>query len=427
MAIEYRKHKYVLCATVIYPILWVLALFGLLFSDNYYPVSWFILMILILGYILFCLAFDHECEDQLVLSPMESGIFDDRSINTTGLTIIFCFALTVGAVYLTKYIKYISLLDIGKTLLAINSAKSSGSASVPLVFVYLSSLVKVSMLAFFLLFLRASSNESVSIYKRKKLFKKRSFVLVALFFVILLSNFSRNALLNTILPLLFALFITHKTSNRKIVLYGSIAFIFFVFVFVWYTTIRSAFLFERTGFWETMFNNFSLYLSGAIVGLDQLLERGIIHIVGVDGGGKYTFSLILAIIDTIFGTSLTPEVVQSGIKIGTTSTNVYTVYQWTAMDFGVIYALLWQIPLGALYGALYKGVCLGKLVPTFWYCLLSYPLVMMFFQEQYFSIAQSWFITVIAAMSFWLFAGRTKIRIKMSRNPKRSSSHAVER
>ena len=139
------------------------------------------------------------------------------------------------------------------------------------------------------------------------------------------------------------------------------------------------------------------------------MKDGTLPIVNLEGGkGGYTFSFVTAMADKMLGTDLTPYVVQDRVYIGTSAyTNVFTVYQWTGLDFGIIYAILWQFGFGMLYGVLFALWRRGRSVAAFFYSVMGYSLVMMFFEDQYFSIAQTWMIIMaILAAYFVLTIGR---------------------
>ncbi|NTQ55438.1 oligosaccharide repeat unit polymerase, partial [Enterococcus faecium] len=64
-------------------------------------------------------------------------------------------------------------------------------------------------------------------------------------------------------------------------------------------------------------------------------------------------------------------------------------------DFGPIYALIVQFIIGTLHGVSFKNMSMKKPFWIFLYSILIYPLLMQFFQDQYFSIFSTWMQLII--------------------------------
>ncbi len=154
------------------------------------------------------------------------------------------------------------------------------------------------------------------------------------------------------------------------------------------------------------------YFCIPIACLNSNIQNGLLKLLTTEGGGRYTLSGVWGLIGRFVGGEGAPPVVQEFIQVGPEiRSNVYTVYQWTGMDFGLMYALLWQFLFGAIYGAMFTLSLRRNEYAILAYSVLSYPLVMMFFEDQYFFIGQSWIIFIGFGVIIWLIT-----RIGLKRN-----------
>lgn len=72
-------------------------------------------------------------------------------------------------------------------------------------------------------------------------------------------------------------------------------------------------------------------------------------------------------------------------------TNVFTIYKDIFEDFGLIYMIIIIFSMSTLHTFFYfKAINERKIVYTFFYSLMLYPLLMSFFQEQYLSLMPTW-------------------------------------
>lgn len=88
-------------------------------------------------------------------------------------------------------------------------------------------------------------------------------------------------------------------------------------------------------------------------------------------------------------------------------TNVYTVHQPYYADFGVVGVLLAQFLFGLWHGFLYRKATNGRLYFVFLYAIFLYPLLMQFFQDQYFSLLSTW---IQFMLLFYFYCYRVKLR-----------------
>lgn len=406
---EYKKHKHILCASVVYPVLWIFSLLGLLLTDRYYTVSFGMLSIIVIGYLLFCVGFN-ACNKRGYVDNIYNAVFDDRNISEFGMKIAFVISLIIGLIYLFKVRNYISLTSFTISLSMIRSNTDNGNLTLPLYLLYLSGMVQCSMRIFLFVYLRNKQNGLEKNNVRQVRLKNRVIILFLLSLVILLTNFSRNALLFFGLSIITIWLITKKISGKKIAFILGILFVAFIGVFIWFSMFRDAYKYVNGNIFDTAFESLIMYLSGGVIAYDQSIQTGLVSIFAFNGI-NHTFAIFTSIVDMLFETSITPGVVLDSIKIGPSSgTNVYTVYYWTALDLGVVYSLLCQLFYGFLHGYFYRGVRHGSLRHTYWYCMIFYSLIMMFFEEQYFSIGQSWLLRIIAYLVIGTLCGITRFK-----------------
>ncbi len=103
-------------------------------------------------------------------------------------------------------------------------------------------------------------------------------------------------------------------------------------------------------------------------------------------------------------------------------TNVYTFYRPYFDDFGYVGTMVAALLAGYGHGYVYRKACRGSSRAMLAYALLLYPLIMQFFQDQYFSLFSSW-----VQYTFWIllgFAGAREFifvpRLDAARSPRLS-------
>ncbi|MDO2410755.1 O-antigen polymerase [Enterococcus faecium] len=149
---------------------------------------------------------------------------------------------------------------------------------------------------------------------------------------------------------------------------------------------------KRAVTWPFIFTQlYGLYPSGSLATFQKIFDTKIYTLLY----GENTFRFFIAIFDVIFGVNKSSSLVQDFINIGNTSINVYTFYQYYLYDFGPIYALIVQFIIGILHGVSFKNMSMKKPFWIFLYSILIYPLLMQFFQDQYFSIFSTWMQLII--------------------------------
>lgn len=408
MISQYKKYKYILAAPVVYPLMWILSLLGLVGTNSFFPVSMATMLVIISGYALFCAGFTKGSKGYKKDFPVSQQCYE--RLNPLGLNISFYLAIAVGIVYMVLIRRYIPYSSAQAMLLSLIGNKASNVVVIPGYISILAGFVRVITNIFLLYYFRNYNVRNGDKCWQALSLRNKCIVLFAISTIILFTNFSRNGLLNYLLPIAFIFIISRKISTSKIVLGGTIFMGAFVAVFAWFSFFRDSYLYSGNNYGEVFSNQFSLYLSGGVVAFDQAVQTELSWISSETL--NHTFSLFASITDTLFGTSFTPEVVLNSIQIGPNlTTNVYTVYYWYALDLGIIFSILVQFVLGFMYGHFYKRASWGSFRATYWYSVLSYPLIMMYFADQYASIGQTWFTRIISYIVIATICGVSRFKL----------------
>ena len=197
---------------------------------------------------------------------------------------------------------------------------------------------------------------------------------------------TRNGILFGLMPLFICLLFTHKERNKDIIKLAIIAAITFIAYFVFYSTLKYYSSYTKGSFIDNANRQVSIYLASPLIAFQYFFKNKIVYLNGAN-----TFRFILDVIDKIFGTKFDPGIIQKYIYIDNiTTTNVYTVYQYYAQDFGLWYALVMEFLLGIFHGRTYKKASSLRPYHVAIYAFSIYPLFMQFFQDQYFSLFGAW-------------------------------------
>lgn len=222
---------------------------------------------------------------------------------------------------------------------------------------------------------------------KRNQYKKLMRIQIGIALINAILGVTRNGILSAILPLAFACIIVFNINSKKALKALILSFLLFLSLFLiiavqkfWYSINSESLLFQE------LFEQIQLYTSGSLVAFQKIFDTNMYTLYF----GRNTFRFFVAIFDVVFKTSNSSSLVQNFINIGNTSTNVYTFYQYYLYDFGFLYALIVQFLIGILHGISFKRMSMKKPFWIFLYSILSYPLLMQFFQDQYFSIFSTW-------------------------------------
>lgn len=208
-----------------------------------------------------------------------------------------------------------------------------------------------------------------------------------------LSTPTRNSMLFFLAPLIMIYLYTHNMTRKKIFLLMFVGLFIFLLYFYFVSLGKYWYKYDNGESPYAILGREILgYLSASIYALDLYIDKHEFTRFGAD-----TFRYFLAIYDSIFKTNYCPELVNDFIN-KEINTNVYTFYDYYLRDFGLLYAIIAQFIYSALHAYTYKNAKRGSLLSVFFAAMLSYPLLMQFFQDQYASIMSLWVQAAIVAV-----------------------------
>lgn len=362
-------YRDVLCPTVIIGIPWLISMCLLLFSEFDYDVNSIYFLYFVVGIIVFNIGFFLFSSGKKRVIKGEKTNTDIivnnhiiRSIIVCELIIILCYSL-----YLFKYIISNYTYNI---LFTLKSADFSG-------------------LGYLNTFIIAFTAYVLFIYIKAKNFKNRKLILIIQIIIgsmTALLTLGRTVILLYCLLLLVIYAIIRKYSNRLIIIYLLTFCTIGIVFFSVYNLMKYPYLLENNTMFEVALNSFLTYTSSSLVAFQQWasLEPEFLY-------GGNTFRFFYAILASVGYDMNVQELTNTFINISNQDTsNVYTFYYYYAKDFGFTYALIIQFILGIIYGYLYRKMIGMKFIWIYLYALSVYPLVMQFFQDQYFSLLSTW-------------------------------------
>lgn len=208
---------------------------------------------------------------------------------------------------------------------------------------------------------------------------------------------TRNGVLFSLLPLLIVYLIITRQENGKVIKRMVLAVTIFMGFFCLISIWKFWYLFTEGEYLKTLYNQIIGYGSGGIAAFQNFYDnKEIPNLMGAN-----TFRFVFAVCDKILGTQWARPLEQDFIEIGTgRTTNVYTFYHYYLCDFGMGYALAVQFFIGVFHGVLYKGMTQMRIWGIYMYSIFMYPLVMQFFQDQYFSLTSSWIQLILIGFIF---------------------------
>ena len=218
--------------------------------------------------------------------------------------------------------------------------------------------------------------------------------MVLQFVVTLVLNFlgqGRGGIFSFFIPLIITYLVIKRKSNRFIFRSLFIIFVLLLLIFAIYDSMKNPYANKQESFVQTFEN----YLCGGIVAFVNWAQLPHDYSFGI-----YTFRFLLAIMSALgFDVPVVNMAEDYVININGNVGNVYTFYKWYANDFGVGYALLCQIIIGAISGFLYKKLySTNNEVILIIYAQTFYALFLQFFMDEYITMFSVW-IQII----FWTY------------------------
>ena len=372
-----------MCPAVLHNVFWIFAVVGILFIPGAKDLHLRTVLLVFVGSLLFQLGFrtiPQEKKQGIVYLP-EIVLFP-KAVKVTVLLLfipfLYVIKLYIDGNYFINETLYGALLN------------ASDDIHLPLAMNYINKMIQTFSLAIILIYWVANKHKNLAGHTRTRNIDNSVRKYVILLFIMaslcVLASPTRNGMLTFFLPLVMIYLYTHNMSRKQIIRILFIAACIFLLFFYFVSRGKYAFAYEQgNSIKEVFLGEFVNYLSGGVYTLDKVIES---H--SFTRHGSNTFRFVLAVWDSFFGTHLAPDIVNEFVDDGIIYTNVFTFYDFYIRDFGILYSFLVQYILAILYGYLFKATNNGKVGCLFFQAMLSYPLIMQFFQDQYFSLFSSW-------------------------------------
>lgn len=394
--VAYYKYRDVVNPAVLQPLMWIAALLLVPSFNiaNELKAGGFI--VIFLGSIIFQFGFAFA---RKVKSRNNLNIYANSriSINKQAIKSLIIILLIVALPVILQYWRYLHFS--GTTMYRLLRSADS-ELNLPALFSYYRRIVQFISLCFFIIYWRLQPEQ-------RKPIRLYMIVLFILSVLTVISVPTRNNILFYFLPLLIIYFTTHNYSNKRKMLVGAIFIVAFMGVFALISAGKYSYIYESASNSRTvLLEEIKGYLSGGVVAFcSNIYENSCIY------GGQNTFRMFYAISDRIFGTNLAVKLTNQFVRIGNSTTNVFTFYDFYLRDFGILYSIFAQFIVGAIHARSYKGMIHNSPFHIYWNALLTYPLIMQFFQDQYLALLSTWLQALIVGIIVFntrLFFSRTE-------------------
>lgn len=177
-------------------------------------------------------------------------------------------------------------------------------------------------------------------------------------------------------------FMDNNKVIKMILLFGTIG----TLVFSIYNVLKYPYLLETNSMFNVIKETLFVYTSSSLVTFQKWADLDVDFTFG-----ENTFRFLRAVLNSIGYNLKTNSLVNNFVNISNdNASNVYTFYHYYAMDFGMIYALIIQFFIGVFHGYLYVKMTRKSPFWVYLFALSIYPLLMQFFQDQYFSLTSTW-------------------------------------
>lgn len=220
-------------------------------------------------------------------------------------------------------------------------------------------------------------------------------LLIASFFTVTGEN--RGIIFMLVLAIFFSYIIVKSPKNIKIFFILQVVALMILIIFIVFSFMKFVYK-DQSNILEFIFYYLRLYFSTSTLAFVQWAELPHDYLYGAN-----TFRFFLAILNAIGYNINVPKTVQEFVWVYGDLTNVYTVLQYYAKDFGLVYAFIIQLVLGMIHGFFYKESVLCNENKPFFIGIQSFlyfPLIDQFFDDKYFSIFSTWLQLIFWT---WLF------------------------
>jgi oligosaccharide repeat unit polymerase len=189
-----------------------------------------------------------------------------------------------------------------------------------------------------------------------------------------------------LLQLVSALTCVHLLLTNRLDLRAAIRFVrwpLVAFLLLWtglIFTTKNTTVFGTTTVGETITLFLVGYIVGPVVGLDYVLA----HPEQYLGAPNHTFKLFFSAVSSLHLIQYTPAPPFDEFAPMDFPTNVYTVYKFYYTDFGIAGVLIAITLIGFFQTILYRKACTKSIFGIYLFALSMYPLIMSFFDDQYY-------------------------------------------
>lgn len=371
-------YKKILSPAVLQPIPWIISLSILPFTKFYFSPNHWLYLYLALGTIIFQVGYFISSNKRIIKSDFNSFKQIYHPKFKIIKIIIYLEIIFITFLYL-KISQYVIGNYTTSIFITLKTGYATNSFNLPAIFSYIKSFISI-----FTIFMVIISFYINPYFKNK--YKTLLVIQLFILFASLLSNLTRNDVLSVFLPILVSIIVIKNFNNKTVFKYLFRFVIMFMIFFIVFASFKYYNSFESSTLFSFTAKQISGYLSGSISALESFVSSRIVMI-----HGQNTFRFFIAIYDSIFNDNLAVPLVQNYTFIGDDIvTNVYTFYHYYIYDFGLIYALFIQFLIGVFYGYIYKKSSSKKPYYVFIFSVFMYPLLMQFFQDQYFSLFSGW-------------------------------------
>jgi oligosaccharide repeat unit polymerase len=383
--------KNILSPAVLIGLPWIFALILLIPSNFDYDVNSIYFLYFAIGIFVFDIGYLITASKK-IRNYKEKSVAPDMYINNKLIKLIIIFEVIVMTGYgisLLRYIKSNYLFNIFYTL-------KSGSAD--------GTLQGSGFISYFIVFIIAFTSYTLIAFMKAKNFKKKEVLITLQIIIGAISAFltlGRTAILLYVILNLTTFLIYSNVNNKVILKYTIISGVCGVVLFSIYNLAKYPYLLDSKSPMEVSLEMLSIYTSGSMIAFQKWATSNIELLYG---GNLLRF--LAALLESVGYDLSVPQLVNPFIDIGgNTTSNVYTFYYFYAADFGLIYALIIQFIVGMAHGVVYKKMTFKQPFWVYVFSLSLYPLLMQFFQDQYFSLTSSWIQYIFYGIVFF----KTKI------------------
>ncbi|MCD8052476.1 MAG: oligosaccharide repeat unit polymerase [Lachnospiraceae bacterium] len=379
---SYMRYRDLSCPAVLHNFLWIAALIGSMTIQAESEMNLGAIVIICAGSLIFQIGFDFSLKAQIGTGEKPSGYEYSVNVPMIRMVVIIVAVASLPSIY--QYLIYIRG-SVGDFYTILTSAEDA--LALPTYFSHFRKIIGDLSLVILAIYWTAEKDT-------RKNIRKYVIILFVVAVLFVASVPTRNGILSFALPLMILFVCTHNLSNKKIFLILFISILGFMVVYYVISAGKYWYLYENSSDAQSvLFDEIKVYLSGSIVAFGKTFKSHAFMY-----GGKNTFRFFMAVGDALFGTSSALKLTNEFISVSGISTNVYTFYDFYIRDFGVAYALFAQFIVSCIHGTSYKGMHRGELFQTYMFSMLSYPLIMQFFQDQYLSLLPTWIQIILVGI-----------------------------